>query len=305
MMKLEIKNLCKSFEKKEVLKDICFTCNSGESIALLGRNGAGKTTLFRCILNIFKHDTGEILIDGEKINRNNITFGYLPEERGLYLDRTIYTQMQYFGKLRGLSKKECDERIDYLLKFLDAYEYKNVKLDSLSKGNKQKIQLAIAVINDPDIVIFDEPFSGLDPVSSQLLKNLIESIANDNKIVIFSSHEMSYTEDFCENIAILHNGKISTTGKLQDIKNSYPNTHIKVLLNDKALYESLSKNIDYLELCNEISFDNEYIHFYLKNEENISKLQNLFANNIIYNEFIVVKPSLEEIFIEKVGVTSE
>ncbi len=302
-MRLEVRDLRKNFGEKEVLKGINFSCESGESIALLGRNGAGKTTLFRCILNIFEQDSGEILLDGEKIDRRKITFGYLPEERGLYLDRTVYEQMVYFGKLRGLSKATCESQIDDLLKRLDAFEYKNSKLDSLSKGNKQKIQLAIAVINNPDIVIFDEPFSGLDPVSSQLLKELIEDFAKAGKIVIFSSHEMAYTEEFCEKIAILNNGTISTFGNLREIKASYPRTNIKVLLNNKDNYNLIKTTNEYIDMCTNISFDNDYIRFELKDESYVAKLQTkLIESKFLIDEFVVVRPSLEDIFVEKVGV---
>ncbi len=305
-MRLEVRNLQKNFGEKEVLKGINFSCESGESIALLGRNGAGKTTLFRCILNIFQEDSGEILIDGEKIDRKKITFGYLPEERGLYLDRTVYDQMMYFGRLKGLDKATCEYQIDDLLHRLDASEYKNSKLDSLSKGNKQKIQLAIAVINNPDIVIFDEPFSGLDPVSSKLLKQLIEDFAHEGKIVIFSSHEMGYTEEFCEKIAILHKGEINTFGNLKEIKASYPRTKIKVLLQNKNNYPIIQESVDYNDICKYIDYDSEYLYFELLNESYVATLQTkLVESSFLVDEFFVIRPSLEEIFVEKVGAKYE
>ncbi len=305
-MRLEVANLCKNFGEKEVLKGISFTCESGESVALIGRNGAGKTTLFRCILNIFKEDSGEILLNGEKLNKKDVTLGYLPEERGLYLDRTVYEQMMYFGKLKGLDKRTCEKRIDDLLNRLDASEYKNSKLDSLSKGNKQKIQLAVAVINNPDIVIFDEPFSGLDPVSSRLLKKLIEDFVGEGKIVIFSSHEMSYAEEFCQKIAILHNGVINTYGNLSEIKNSYPRTNIKVLLNNKDNYKVILNSTEYKNIANEIKAEKDYLHIVLRSEEKVSTLQKMLVESeFLVDEFIVVKPNLEEIFVEKVGGSNE
>lgn len=305
-MKLEVKELYKNFGEKEVLKGINFSCESGKSVALLGRNGAGKTTLFRCILNILNHDKGEILIDGKPIDRKKITFGYLPEERGLYLDRTVFTQMVYFGRLRGLDKQTCHKRIDNLLARLDVLEYKDAKLDSLSKGNKQKIQLAIAVINNPDIVIFDEPFSGLDPVSANLLKKLIEDFVKEDKIVIFSSHEMAYTEEFCENIAILSYGVINTFGNLNDIKNDYPRTKVKVLLNNKDGNSQILTNEKYRKLCDEMKIEKDHIIFQLKSYEHISTLQTYIAEDkILIDEFIVIKPSLEEIFVERAGAHNE
>ncbi len=186
------------------------------------------------------------------------------------------------------------------------FEYKHSKLDSLSKGNKQKIQLAISVINSPDIVIFDEPFSGLDPVSSRLLKTLIEDLAKEGKIIIFSSHEMSYTEDFCEKIAILHNGVIQTFGNLKDIKNSYPRTNIKVLLNNKNNYRNIIDNPNYQDLCTDISIKGDYLNFSLKSEDSVATLQTMLVESkFLVDEFVVVKPNLEEIFVEKVGGTNE
>lgn len=305
-MKLELRDLYKNFGEKEVLQGVSFSCESGESIALLGRNGAGKTTLFRCILGIFNQDQGEILIDNKPINRKKVKFGYLPEERGLYLDRTVFSQMLYFGKLKGLDKQECLRQIDLLLERLDAKEYKNAKLNSLSKGNKQKIQLAIAVIDNPDIIIFDEPFSGLDPVSSSLLKKLIEDFAKDGKIIIFSSHEMAYTEEFCRKIAILHNGLIDTFGNLKDIKNTYPRTNVRVILHNRENYKGIMNNLEFKNLCNYIKAEKDYLFFQLKNEDQVNTLQTLLVkNNFLVDEFVVVKPSLEEIFVEKVGEIHE
>ncbi len=301
-MLLEIKNFNKNFKDKEVLKNLSFTFTSGESMALLGRNGAGKTTLFRCIMKIIEQDSGEILIDGKPINRNKIKIGYLPEERGLYMKKTVYEQMFYFGRLKGLSKDKCNSVIDILLDKLEIQQYKNKKLDKLSKGNQQKVQLAISVMDNPDIIIFDEPFSGLDPVSSKLLKNLINEFASNNKLVIFSSHEMGYTEEFCENIAILHNGFIKLTGNLKEIKNSYTKSKIKVQLKNKENYELILKDEKFNEICEYIKVENEHLIFKLFNEEDVTTLQKLLIeSNFFTEEFKVLTPSLEEIFIETVG----
>lgn len=300
-MKLVINNLQKSFSQKQVLKDISFSCESGQSIALLGRNGAGKTTLFRCLLGIFSHDDGDILIDGKPIDRTKIRFGYLPEERGLYMDRTVFEQMMYFGRLKGLTKEQAEKSIDDLLERLDATQYKFSQLETLSKGNKQKIQLAISVIDSPDIVIFDEPFSGLDPVSSKLLKKLIEDFANDGKIVIFSSHEMSYTEEFCETISILNNGKIELFGNLKDIKDSYPRTNLKILINKTSDFD-IQNDLSITSLCESITKKGDYYFLQLKDENDTKKIQHtLLQEGVLIDEFIVSKPSLEEIFVEKVG----
>ncbi len=301
-MDLEIKNLNKHFKDKHVLKDLNFSFKSGESMALLGRNGAGKTTLFRSMLNIIEHDSGEILLDGKPIDRKKIKIGYLPEERGLYMKRTVYEQLMYFGALKGLDKNTCNKMIDFLLEKLEVTQYKNSKLDTLSKGNQQKIQLAVSVINNPDIIIFDEPFSGLDPVSSKLLKNLISDFAKNGKLVIFSSHEMSYTEEFCENIAILHNGVIKLTGNLEEIKNSYHKKKVKVSLKNKENYDIILQDTEFLNLSVSIDKINNYLIFNLKEENNVIELQKiLIEKGYFTEEFLVIKPSLEDIFIETVG----
>ncbi len=300
-MKLEVKNVSKNFGEKEVLKELNFSCESGQCVALLGKNGAGKTTLFRCLLNIYKEDSGEFLVDGKKLDISKLKIGYLPEERGLYLNRKVYDQMLYFAKLKGLNKSSADKMIDLLLEKLDITKYKNEILDNLSKGNKQKVQLAVSVLDNPDIIIFDEPFSGLDPVSSLSLKNLILDFVKMNKIVIFSSHEMGYVEEFCKDVAILNNGKIETFGKIADIKNSYSANKIKIDFTDDV-FENVSKNENIKEYCSKIYKEDESVVFVLKLEEALQSFQKcLFDNSYLYTKFEVLRPTLEEIFVMKVG----
>ncbi|MFV0518942.1 MAG: ABC transporter ATP-binding protein [Lachnospirales bacterium] len=305
-MKFEIKNVSKSFGDKKVLEDLNFHCESGQAIALLGKNGAGKTTLFRCILDIYKEDNGEFLLDGENLRKKKIKIGYLPEERGLYLKRKVYDQLLYFAKLKGLNKNTADKMIDLLLERLDITIYKNEVLDNLSKGNKQKVQLAVSVIDNPDIVIFDEPFSGLDPVSSMSLKNLILDFVKNGKIVIFSSHEMGYVEEFCKDIAILNNGKIETFGKLEDIKNSYPSNKVKISFKESNNLENIVTDEDLKSLCSDIKKDEDEFIFILKEENLVNELQKaLFNKEYYYNRFEVIRPTLEEIFVMKVGGEDE
>ena len=172
-MILQVENICKSFTQKKVLNGISFCANSGKALGLLGRNGAGKTTTIRILMNVLPKDDGKILIDGKPIDYKSITFGYLPEERGLYPKKTVKEQLIYFAELKGVDKKEAEKSLDYWLKRLDAFEYKDKRLDTLSKGNQQKIQLITAIIHNPQIVILDEPFSGLDPINVELFKKVI------------------------------------------------------------------------------------------------------------------------------------
>ena len=221
-MILEFAHIEKSFGEKRVLDDICFKAESGDAFGLLGRNGAGKTTSIRILMNVFSADSGEVLVDGRPIDRSRVRFGYLPEERGLYPKKKIISQLVYFSELQGMSHADAVTSADKWLSRLDMSEYRDKRLDTLSKGNQQKIQLITALAHDPDIVILDEPFSGLDPVNAMLLKDVVKEQIERGKIVLFSSHQMSYIEEFCDSIAILAGGKVGITGNLHDIKRSYP-----------------------------------------------------------------------------------
>ena len=220
-MLLELKNINKSFGEKEVLRNISFSAESGKAFGLLGRNGAGKTTTIRILMDVFAADSGEILIDGKPIDHKQISIGYLPEERGLYPKKIILDQLIYFAELRGMNRREATKSVDYWLERLGMSEYRNKRLDTLSKGNQQKIQLVTALAHDPHIVILDEPFSGLDPVNAMLLKDVVKEQIAKGKIVLFSSHQMSYIEEFCDSIAIINKGEIAISGELYDIKRNY------------------------------------------------------------------------------------
>ena len=236
-MKLEVKNLRKSFSGNEVLHGISFSVESGKALGLLGRNGAGKTTTIRILMNVFNGDSGEILIDGNPFKPINHQIGYLPEERGLYPKKKVSEQILYLASLRGISKKEAKENLKKWLKRLGIDEYENRKLDTLSKGNQQKVQLAQTLVCNPEIIILDEPFSGLDPVNSQILKDVVNELIADNKLVIFSSHQMSYVEEFCEDIAIINKGNITLSGNLKDIKKEFGKNRLILSANNYSLKE--------------------------------------------------------------------
>ena len=227
-MILELRNIEKSFGEKKVLTGVSFKAEGGKAFGLLGRNGAGKTTSIRILMDVFPANSGEVLIDGQPIDYNKIGIGYLPEERGLYPKKIIIDQLTYFAELKGMSRKAAVQSIDYWLERLGMTEYRSKRLDTLSKGNQQKIQLITALAHDPDIVILDEPFSGLDPVNAMLLKDVVKEQIAKGKIVLFSSHQMSYIEEFCDSIAILNNGVVALHGDLHDIKRDYPRDRLVV-----------------------------------------------------------------------------
>ncbi|MBE6556817.1 MAG: ATP-binding cassette domain-containing protein [Ruminococcaceae bacterium] len=227
-MVLELKNIEKSFGQKHVLCGVSFCAEGGRAFGLLGRNGAGKTTTIRVLMNVFPADGGEVLIDGRPIDHSRIGIGYLPEERGLYPKKPIIDQLVYFAQLKGMSRSDAVRSVDAWLHKLGMAEYRNKRLDTLSKGNQQKIQLITALAHDPDMVILDEPFSGLDPVNAMLLKNVVKEQIGKGKIVLFSSHQMGYIEEFCDSIAILSEGRVAIGGDLESIKRTYPRDRLVI-----------------------------------------------------------------------------
>ena len=220
-MKLEVKDIRKTFGDKEVLHGINFAVESGRALGLLGRNGAGKTTTIRILMDVFHANSGEILLDGKRFIQSKHQIGYLPEERGLYPKRTVLDQMIYLAALRGMKSREAKESAMKWAKRLEVDEYVARKLETLSKGNQQKVQLAATLVCNPEIVILDEPFSGLDPVNSQILKDVVSELIREKRLVIFSSHQMSYVEEFCDDIAVIDHGQVVMAGELKEIKKEY------------------------------------------------------------------------------------
>ena len=299
-MILEFRNIEKSFGDKKVLKGINFTAKSGVANGYLGRNGSGKTTSFRVLLDIFKPDKGEILLDGKPLDHSKVKIGYLPEERGMYDGVGLVDQLAYFGMLKGMTKKAAR---DEAKKWLDFFELEDNKqaLKTLSKGNAQKIQIIQSVMNDPDILVFDEPFSGLDPVNVGKLKEIITEFIKKDKLVIFSSHQMPVVETFCEDINILEQGEIVLSGNLDYIKKQLG--HGKMILSVSNLEkEELLANLKSIPMGIEYSLVPEGVLLYFK-EEGAKKelLAKLSTSSFNVEEFKLYKPSLEEIFVSQVG----
>jgi len=303
-MELTVNKMCKSFGDKQVLKDISFTVKSGEAFGYLGRNGAGKTTSIRILTDIFRADSGEILLDGKPIDRSKVRMGYLPEERGLYPKSKVGEQMVYIAELRGMNRNDAKKSAQKLLAKLEATEYWDKKLETLSKGNQQKIQLAIAVLHNPDIVILDEPFSGLDPVNASMLRDLVSEQVKMGKLVMFSSHEMSYVEQFCEHICIINKGQVALNGRIRDIKRSYPRNNISILPENgeaNALLQSMTGKWDTIVAGAKVSGEEVIVN--LTDAADKGKLlQMLAALPMGIDGVQVIEPNLEEIFVETAGV---
>ncbi len=303
-MKLEVKDIRKSFGDKEILKGISFSVESGKALGLLGRNGAGKTTTIRVLMDVFHANSGEILLDGKKFNPRKVQIGYLPEERGLYPKRTVIEQMVYLARLRGVSKQKALKNAKKWLNRMDMMQYQMDLLEKLSKGNQQKVQLASTLVCDPDIVILDEPFSGLDPVNSQILKDVVRDLIGEGKIVIFSSHQMSYVEEFCEEVAIINHGEIVLSGNLDEIKREFGKDQLVLSGIDmtveqtKAVVENELKDV--LEVTGDTKQD-----VIVKVAGGVTRTQLLKKITDIaefeLEHFDTYKPSLNDIFVAKVG----
>ncbi|OCN05120.1 ABC transporter ATP-binding protein [Erysipelotrichaceae bacterium MTC7] len=302
-MKLEIKNIHKSFDGTEVLHGVSFYATEGSALGLLGRNGAGKTTTIRILMGVFHANDGEVLLDGKPFEPNTHKIGYMPEERGMYPKKKVLEQLIYFGQLRNVSKQEAKENALRLLDKLGIPEYANRKLETLSKGNQQKVQLVQTLINDPEIIILDEPFSGLDPVNSQMLKDLIEEEITRGKLVIFSSHQMGYVEEFCKDIVILNKGDVVLKGELRKIQKEYGD-HKLILNANNMTTNDLSNLLEskLKECIRMVEVRKDFVIFeilagYTKKEIT----QKVLGLDIDIDVFGDYKPTLTDIFVMKAG----
>ena len=295
-MGLFLKNVSKTFVGKRAVDNISFELNKPGVFGLLGTNGAGKTTTIRMLLGIIKKDSGEITWNGKVVDRKSVNFGYLPEERGVYPKTKIYNQLMYFAELKGMKKEEADEAIKNWAQKLKVEEYLDKPAEKLSKGNQQKIQFMTAVIHNPELLVLDEPFSGLDPVNTELLKNIIINLVKEGKYIIMSAHQMSTIEEFCSDILILNKGKTVIKGNLKEIKDTYPANRVQIETN-----ENIEKDIKKLGL--EIENVKNYSYTIKISDEQKAHelLKELVLKGITIDKFEIMKPTLNDIFIEKVG----
>ena len=292
---LKVDNIVKSYDKVKALNGLSFEVNEGEIFGLLGENGAGKTTTFRIIMGLLSPDKGEVTLNGRKIDYSVTNeIGFLTEERSLQTKMTVNEQLTFYGTLKEIDEDTLKKRIDILLKKFDLYDTKNKKIRELSKGNQQKVQFISAVINEPKLLILDEPFTGLDPINVAKFKEYIREMQKKGCIIIFSSHQMEHVEEFCEKLVILVKGKSILSGYLSDIKKEYQKKNI-VIKSDipKEELEKIKGVIKIEEI------NNEY-HVKVENEKVAPVIYKKLIN---YNvtKFSLEDATLNEIFISKVG----
>lgn len=295
-MGLKLENVSKKFVGKQAVDNISFEVDKPGVFGLLGTNGAGKTTTIRMLLGIIKKDTGDITWNGKPVERKNVNFGYLPEERGVYPKTKIYDQLMYFAKLKGMKNNDADISIKKWAKVLKVEEYLQMPAEKLSKGNQQKIQFITSIIHNPELIVLDEPFSGLDPVNTEILKNVIIDLVSQGKYIIMSSHQMASIEEFCTDILILNKGKTVIKGNLKEIKNSYKANRLEISAND-----NIEKYLKQFNMNIEFSKNNEYSIKIDSEEKAHQLLEKLIADHIELSKFEIKKPTLNDIFIEKVG----
>lgn len=297
---LKVENVTKYYGDFKAVDNLSFTVQDGEIFGLLGVNGAGKTTTFRMIIGLLEKSSGTITLNGKPIDYNETDkIGFLTEERSLLTKLTVKEQVIYYGVLKGLEEKTILERLDYWLERFHIPEYKNKKIKELSKGNQQKIQFITSIINEPKLLILDEPFTGLDPINVEQFMEVIREMKEKGTSIIFSSHRMEHVELFCEKLVILVHGKSVLQGSLKEIKKAYrkKNIHIKADLEEEKI--SKVKGVEKVEKTAE-----DYI-VKIASEEYISDVFNEIKKCKNVTEFRVEDPTLNEIFLDKVGVVYE
>lgn len=297
MLKLE--NVTKYYDDFLAVDNLSFDVKEGEIFGLLGVNGAGKTTIFRMILNLIEPTSGNITLDGKKIDYSvTDKIGFLTEERSLLTKLTVKEQCLYYGTLKGMEKEDILKKMKTLLEKFGVPEYENKKIKELSKGNQQKIQFITAIINEPKLLILDEPFSGLDPFNVELFKNEIVEMSKKGSIIIFSSHRMEHVELFCKKIVILLKGKNVLSGNIKDIKKKYRKKNVFVKGN--VTKEELEK----IKGVNEIIEHSDELELKIENEEVTPLIFKKIKDKEI-TKFVLEEPSLNEIFVAKVGESYE
>ncbi|QQK75616.1 ABC transporter ATP-binding protein [Salicibibacter cibarius] len=297
-MALRMENVTKRFGAKTAVDQLFLHIDSGEMFGMLGANGAGKTTTFRMMIGLFDPDDGEVSWNGSPPQSLDArTIGYLPEERGLYTKLKVMEQMIYLGRLRGLSKQDIVAEVDAWLERFHIHHYRKAKVENLSKGNQQKIQFIAAVLHRPQLLILDEPFSGLDPINVDLLKKAVVKLKNEGTTIVFSSHDMKHVESLCENLCIMDEGKPVVHGKLSDIKRTYEKRKLHIRA-DFSL--SFLEDIDGVL---QMTVGAEETTLTIRDE---TIAEDIFARLQKYGyvrHFSVEEPTLHDIFVEKVGRT--
>ncbi len=294
---LEVKNLTKRFNGLTAVDNASFQVPQNSVFGLIGRNGAGKTTTIRMMLNIYFPDSGEVLFNGVKIGQNfKDSVGYLPEERGLYKKMKVIDMLLFLSELKGKKGKGIEKSANEYLERFELSDRKNSKVEDLSKGNQQKIQFISTILHDPDFLIFDEPFSGLDPINTNLLKEIILEKKEKGKVIIFSTHLMEFAEKMCDHIAMIDHGKIILNGALDDIKKKYANRNVSIDFEGDISFLKGHPIIERIE-----NFGNT-TGIKVKEVNQIQQLLKLLVqNNVVVKKFNADDISLHEIFISLAG----
>lgn len=300
MYALEVQHLSKSFDSVKAVDDISFTIPEGSVFGLIGRNGAGKTTTIRMMMNIYLPDSGEVILKGSQIGqefKNQV--GYLPEERGLYKKMKVLETLLFFAELKGKTGKDIENKAMFYLDKFDLTGRKNSKLEDLSKGNQQKIQFITTILHDPEFIILDEPFSGLDPINTDLLMEIILELKNQKKVIILSTHLMDFAEKLCDHIAMIDEGKIILKGKLDELKKSFGQRNITIShIGDISFIKNYSI-VEKFENYGNVS------SVRVKNPSQIQELLKILVDNsVIIKKFDAEDISLHQIFIEVAGKKS-
>lgn len=298
MNSLEVRNLTKRFDKIVAVDGASFEVPDGSIFGLIGRNGAGKTTTIRMMMGIYPPDEGEVILKGARVGREfKSKVGYLPEERGLYKKMKVLETLLYFAELKGKTGKQVHREAMRYLKLFDLYDRRMSKIEDLSKGNQQKIQFITTILHDPEFIILDEPFSGLDPINTNILKEIILEMKRRGKVIILSTHLIDYAEKMCDHVAIIDKGKIVLKGSIEELKAKYANRNVSLVYNGDISF--LKKHYDIVE--NMEDFGNT-TGIRVRDASQIQTLLKLLIDNgVEIKKFNANDISLHEIFVETVG----
>lgn len=300
MQRLELDNVVKIYADKTAVNRISLQVEEGEIYGLLGANGAGKTTTMRMVLGLIYPDEGTILYNGKPYNKElRRIMGYLPEERGLYPKVKVSEQISYLAQLRGMSAKDADKSLKYWLERFEVPDYYDKKIEELSKGNQQKMGFIAAVVHDPQILILDEAFSGLDPVNVELLKSTVKELRDKGTSILFSTHRMEHVEELCKNITILHSSNTVVKGNLKEIKSKYPRE--EVVLGTSGDVQGLEA----IPGVTEVKRTEDGYSIRISEVDAAQSILNTAMSQSTIHRFEVKEPTLNQIFIKAVGESNE
>jgi ABC-2 type transport system ATP-binding protein len=293
---IELRNIVKHFGEVHAVDGISFSTTEGEVFGLLGPNGAGKSTTIKMIMNIIAPDEGTILFDGKRISeKDKDRIGYLPEERGVYKKVKVNDMLLYFASLKDADMRQAQKRIDEWLRRLDLSDWKTRKCEDLSKGMAQKVQFITAITHDPDLIFLDEPFAGLDPVSTDVMREAVQELSGKGKTILFSTHNMEVAEKLCSKILIIDHGREVVSGALSDVKGRYGKKSVVVEFDGNIDFDRLSRLIAH------VTKFPRWVEIELAEGASAQELLKILAAEVSIQRFEIVAPSLHKIFVDKLG----